>query len=163
MYNDLIKRLRHYPEDFVAYKMDADFASAVRQAADAIEELSRRVKALEQELDPLSACEHTLVQYEEDSNAEYIEREALCYQLEKQATIDGQPRAIRRAARIVADFPAADVRPVVRGTWEEDCVGAAICSACGEFAFETNTHHLCGWFPNFCPNCGADMRGDHGV
>ena len=45
--------------------------------------------------------------------AEYIEREALCYQLAKQATIDGQPRAIKRAAKIVADFPAADVRPVV--------------------------------------------------
>lgn len=44
---------------------------------------------------------------------EYIERDALCYQLAKQATIDGQPRAIRRAAKIVADFPAADVRPVV--------------------------------------------------
>lgn len=45
--------------------------------------------------------------------AEYIDREAICYQLAKQATIDGQPRAIKRAARIVADFPAADVRPVV--------------------------------------------------
>ena len=45
---------------------------------------------------------------------EYIEREAVCYQLAKQATIDGQPRAIKRAAKIVADFPAADVRPVVR-------------------------------------------------
>lgn len=44
---------------------------------------------------------------------EYIERDALCYQLAKQATIDGQPRAIRRAAKIVADFPAADVRSVV--------------------------------------------------
>lgn len=44
---------------------------------------------------------------------EYIEREAICYQLAKQATIDGQPRAIKRAAKIVADFPAADVRPVV--------------------------------------------------
>ena len=44
---------------------------------------------------------------------EYIEREAVCYQLAKQATIDGQPRAIKRAAKIVANFPAADVRPVV--------------------------------------------------
>lgn len=41
--------------------------------------------------------------------AEYIEREAICYQLEKQESIDGQPRAIRRARRIVADFPTADV------------------------------------------------------
>lgn len=46
---------------------------------------------------------------------EYIEREAVCYQLAKQATIDGQPRAIKRAAKIVANFPAADVRPVPDG------------------------------------------------
>lgn len=43
---------------------------------------------------------------------DYISREAVCYQLAKQATIDGQPRAIKRAAKIVAEFPAADVRPV---------------------------------------------------
>lgn len=35
-----------------------------------------------------------------------IDADAVCYQLEKQATIDGQPRAIRRARRIVADAPA---------------------------------------------------------
>lgn len=50
---------------------------------------------------------------------EYIEREAVCYQLAKQATIDGQPRAIKRAAKIVAGFPAADVVEVVRC---KDCI-----------------------------------------
>ena len=60
--------------------------------------------------------------------------------------------------KYLEQIPAADVRPVVRGHWEEDCAGAAVCSVCGEYAFETSTHHLCGWFPNFCPNCGADMR-----
>ena len=44
------------------------------------------------------------------------------------------------------------------GKWEEDCAGAAICPVCGEYAFETSTHHLCGWFPNYCPNCGARME-----
>lgn len=34
-----------------------------------------------------------------------IDADEVCYQLEKQATIDGQPRAIRRARRIVADAP----------------------------------------------------------
>lgn len=42
---------------------------------------------------------------------DYISREEVCYQLAKQATIDGQPRAIKRAAKIVADSPAADVVP----------------------------------------------------
>ena len=83
--------------------------------------------------------------------AEYIEREAVCYQLAKQATIDGQPRAIKRAAKIVADFPAADVRPVVRGHWEYISFMIVKCSNCQETFQE-----LAG--DNFCPNCGADMR-----
>lgn len=49
---------------------------------------------------------------------------------------------------------AADVRPVVRGRWRwvgqdqwNDCYE---CSQCGKM----NTDNS-----NFCPNCGADMRG----
>lgn len=51
--------------------------------------------------------------------AEYIDRDAVCYQLQKQSMIDGQPRAIRRAAKIVAAFQAADVVEVVRC---KDCI-----------------------------------------
>jgi hypothetical protein len=64
-------------------------------------------------------------------SGKYIEREAVCYQLAKQATIDGQPRAIRRAAKIVADFPAANVRPVVLCrdcVYSYDSVGGWCCS-----------------------------------
>lgn len=43
MYDELVKRLRRYSENVVAYKLDADFASAIQEAADAIEELSKRV------------------------------------------------------------------------------------------------------------------------
>lgn len=67
-------------------------------------------------------------------------------------------RSVTDCVRRLKEIPAADVRPVVRGKWEEDCAGAAVCSVCGEYAFETSTHHLCGWFPNFCPNCGAEME-----
>lgn len=87
---------------------------------------------------------------------EYIEREAVCYQLAKQATIDGQPRAIRRATKIVSDFPAAPVREVKRGEWikHEAYNGAAWgfweCSVCGDKNW-TIKH-------NFCPNCGAKME-----
>lgn len=53
---------------------------------------------------------------------------------------------------------AADVRPVVRGKWKHinnRCDGYAwqICSECGGKGKST-------W--NFCPNCGADMRGEEG-
>lgn len=40
-YDELIKRLHRYSENCVAYKLDADFADAVQQAADAIENTSK--------------------------------------------------------------------------------------------------------------------------
>ena len=40
-YATISKRLRRYSENCVAYKLDADFANAVTDAADAIEELLR--------------------------------------------------------------------------------------------------------------------------
>lgn len=52
--------------------------------------------------------------------------------------------------------PAADVRPVVRGRWIEKpyLLGTTnVCSVCGE-----NYGMPHGKY-NFCPNCGADMRG----
>lgn len=53
------------------------------------------------------------------------------------------------------EIPASNVRPVVRGRWRwvgqdkwNDCYE---CSQCGKM----NTDNS-----NFCPNCGADMRGE---
>ena len=46
MYDELIKRLHRYSENCVAYKLDADFADAVQQAADAIEELQSENKEM---------------------------------------------------------------------------------------------------------------------
>ena len=40
MFDELVNRLHRYSENCVAYKLDADFASAVQEAADAIEELA---------------------------------------------------------------------------------------------------------------------------
>lgn len=52
-----------------------------------------------------------------------------------------------------AEKKSADVRPVVRGRWlyETEIEGHACgeCSAC----------HKIRVIDNFCPNCGADMRG----
>ena len=57
--------------------------------------------------------------------------------------------------RILDTIPPADVRPVKRGRWVYGIVRADIpipleCSAC-EWQVTRRT--------NFCPNCGADMRG----
>lgn len=65
----------------------------------------------------------------------------------------------------VEDFPAADVRPVVRAHWTDHRTiehdGEWYCSNCGNEV----TICMCGkdktWRYPFCPNCGADMRGDN--
>lgn len=69
-------------------------------------------------------------------------------------------------------IPAADVRPVVRGenvATDYDCCDQFVCSNCGielrnwvrverddDNGDVTYHEHVF----NFCPNCGADMRGD---
>ena len=92
---------------------------------------------------------------------DYIEREAVL-----NLARSGQLIAncnFRKVCQLIADIPAADVRPVNRGTWEEtemsgwDGDTAWVCSSCGEpwvlidgTPSENNM--------NFCPNCGADNR-----
>ena len=70
---------------------------------------------------------------------------------------------LKEISEAVGDMKPADVRPVVRGEWE-----------CGAQDFQTGYTHtcsVCGGFINmyvggaeddynFCPNCGADMRGE---
>lgn len=60
------------------------------------------------------------------------------------------------SARLVKDLPAADVREVVRAANKSE--DGFLCSAClfGDFG---GFH---GYKPNFCPNCGADMRQKEG-
>lgn len=68
---------------------------------------------------------------------------------------------------MISDYPAADVRPIVRGKWiygkeiaREYLAGERIavdyedilCSVC-----KTHYRPYVGNF-NYCPNCGADMR-----
>ena len=53
-------------------------------------------------------------------------------------------------------IPAADVRPVVRGWWidTDNYYQRWECSACG--------CHTRDAAPDYCPNCGAEMRGNNG-
>ena len=70
------------------------------------------------------------------------------------------------------DIPAADVRPVVRGNWLPYEFGDYHwhkCSVCGVADKFIETVYRKGFIDtelfsvrNFCPHCGADMRGDHG-
>ena len=49
------------------------------------------------------------------------------------------------------ELPAADVQPVKRGWWMERAYDRKQCAYCGKC--EDNA-------TDFCPHCGADMRGD---
>ena len=63
------------------------------------------------------------------------------------------------AVNAIDNIPAADVREVVHGRWINQRADSEMCSACGVrfyisalFAVGGNDE------PNYCPNCGADMR-----
>lgn len=77
--------------------------------------------------------------------AEYIEREAFLDAIERMKPYHQDADDI---AEMLQNFPAADVRPVVRGKWIK-IKYRSICRDCSFRGFAS-------W--NFCPNCGADMR-----
>lgn len=95
--------------------------------------------------------------------AEYIEKDALIkegWHLERTKSGDGFINIERRE---IKDIPAADVRPVRKGSWYGSGDGYADghlvideweCPCCGKYFQEWDEKP--DW--NFCPNCGADMR-----
>ena len=53
--------------------------------------------------------------------------------------------------------PTIEARPVVRGAWKLNDDGSGTCRQCGrttKAVWDADRWH------NFCPNCGADMRGE---
>ena len=60
-------------------------------------------------------------------------------------------------AEQIKNLPAADVRPVVRGHWEESPMNGIVCSECGRER-PLEPFGETGWNSDFCPWCGADMR-----
>lgn len=96
---------------------------------------------------------------------DYIERDAAKEAVCTVILHDGIRDALKSC---IDDVPAADVRPVVRGEWigHPECLkymnayadDHIVCSACEEcFSILDND---CERF-NFCPNCGADLRGEN--
>ena len=82
---------------------------------------------------------------------EYIDREAVIMDILRAGKI-GKLSCVD----IIKHAPAADVRPVVRGNWvgiDDEPFTTWECDRCG-CIYEVEFEYL----PNFCPNCGADMR-----
>ena len=88
--------------------------------------------------------------------AEYIGREAALSAQNKSMNLAEMRERLER-------IPAADVRPVVRGHWigtkEAEDMGDIMkeftCSVCGCCEWDCTESESF----NFCPKCGADMRG----
>ena len=91
---------------------------------------------------------------------DYIGREAACELLAMALDDDWEPEY---AADRMNEIPAADVQPVVRGQWIwEENEWQYRCSACRITCDYDKTYELFdhGYqYANFCPNCGAEMRG----
>ena len=69
--------------------------------------------------------------------------------------------------KTIKEFPAAAVQSVKHGRWDFQGYQLFKCTNCKEMFTQDQleamqNHKDCEeWtFPNFCPNCGADMRGD---
>lgn len=98
---------------------------------------------------------------------DYISREAANNALREcvRACPNSFYNGIEVARTAIHKLPAADVREVKRGKWvkNEDKAGWH-CSACKEvdnYAFSWNSDTGEYEFQdNFCPNCGADMKGE---
>ena len=65
---------------------------------------------------------------------------------------------ISRTLRRLRNVPAAEVKPVARGEWKQVDEDTWECSNC-ELLWTLNDGNPHDNNMNFCPNCGADMRG----
>jgi hypothetical protein len=83
--------------------------------------------------------------------------------IEKHKNSDNFTRTVRAAENmitIIKRIPSADVVEVKHGEWERIESDASVdfrCSTCHRYRFH-NGEMLRKY--KFCPNCGADMRGE---
>lgn len=92
--------------------------------------------------------------------AEYIERKAAIDVIMSEPTDAHYPSWY---ADKIEQISVADVAPVKHGQWIKGKSGIYECSYCGKSApYSTDSEYLIEYWPalNYCPNCGADMRGD---
>ena len=101
--------------------------------------------------------------------AEYIEREATVKLLRSLGSRDyrREKGTIQEAIKMVSFpeyTPPADVAPVRHGrwlTWEEQFPGSTPKKQSGLGVFCDKCHSHADNRTDYCPNCGADMRGSN--
>lgn len=94
--------------------------------------------------------------------ADYIEREAFKAEIRRLSTHYLNEWDTLGVLAAADRIPAADVRPVVRGGWEEH----GEPNEYGKYELWYYSCTRCGAVGvpefNYCPNCGADMRAEEG-
>ena len=45
-----------------------------------------------------------------------------------------------------------------QGEWIETSDGT-MCGNCHKFPYDDGEYHIANWYSDFCPNCGARMKG----
>lgn len=71
-------------------------------------------------------------------------------------------QTLGEAYGIIQEMPTVDAVPVRHGRWKhKKDLKQFFCDQCGEPSLTEDDVYFYGMeFPNFCPNCGADMRED---
>ena len=89
--------------------------------------------------------------------AEYVTKEQVLDWFRPYGHMD-EPIPFETMVSDLRGMPAADVAPVRRGRWGRS--GQLLeCQCCGEVYSQLGGNAGKAW--NFCPNCGADMRGSN--
>ena len=100
--------------------------------------------------------------------AEYIEREAVTAMLKRECS----PRVMAYLVDELCKIPAADVRPVKRGKWEDvevtyvadkttlpfERISSMRCNQCNRYHTEIYYYGNPTEMAHYCPNCGAWME-----
>ena len=89
----------------------------------------------------------------------YINEDDFCEYIRKSTTPSGAEWTVSK----IKDMPSADVAEVKHGKWIND-KGLYKCSVCNElwshwWAIVVGDERM-NKMMKFCPNCGADMRGE---
>lgn len=97
--------------------------------------------------------------------SDYIKREDVISFLEKEyegGWIPYNSKAILKEE--IESIPTADVVERKKGKWAYERVDFSVAVSPGAYVISSPTCSVCGFHEfeatNFCPNCGADMRGE---
>lgn len=62
---------------------------------------------------------------------------------------------LKDAVKTFKDIPSAELK---QGGWIETSEGT-MCGNCHKFPYDDGEYHIANWHSDFCPNCGARMKG----